>query len=251
MEVSDLVSCTEKISCQDIKLELTPNQNMNPTPELTLLAKLYTTKTISFIMVKEVTQKAWKPAFPMEVKKLSQNIYMLSFSHEVDFHKVYHKCPWSIRGGHLVLKKWSLDLSWQEVDFSLSTIWIQIHGLPDLWRTEDNLKRIGSKISSVVNVDLIGDFGGTWKKFIQVRVEVDISNRLLPGVLLPRQGRSDLWISLKYEKIADLYYQCDIIGHDKNHCLAEPFRLYNSSGKPFKATSPWLRADNDDIPPKA
>ena len=179
MEVSNLISRIEKISCQDIKLELPPNQKTNPAPELILLAKLFTTKNISLNMVKEVIQKAWKPAYPMEVKRLSHNIFMFSFSHEVDLHKVYHKQPWSISGGHLVLKKWSSDLTWQEVDFSTSTIWIQIHGLPNLWRTEDNLKRIGSKIGSVVDVDLIGDFGGVWKKFIMATVEADLTSSLM------------------------------------------------------------------------
>ena len=199
-------------------------------------------------MVKEVTSKAWKTVFPMEVKRVSKEIFMFTFDHEVDFHNVFGTRPWSIRGGHMILKRWSSDLTWQEVDFSTSTIWVQIHGLPSLWQTEENLRKIGSKMGSVIEMDLIGDPGGGWRKFFRIRVEVDVSNPLIPGVFLPQPNRSDVWIALKYEKIADLCYQCGIIGHDQKSCSSMMFQLQNPSGNFFKVAGPWLRAGNDEMP---
>ena len=199
-------------------------------------------------MVKCVTVKAWKPVFPMEVKRLSKEVFTFIFHHEIDLHKVYSRRPWSIRGSHLVLKRWSPKLTWQEVDFSTSSIWVQVHGLPPLWRTEDNLKRIGSRVGSVLEVDLTGESGGAWSKFIRLRVEVDIANPLSPGVFLLRPNIKDLWIGLKYEKIANLCYRCGIIGHDQKNCSTEVFKLKNPSGEMFKAAGPWLRTDNKDIP---
>ena len=235
MEVSDLVARTEKSLCQENRIELPLNQNTNRPTDLVLLAKIIISKNISYNMVKDVTVKAWKPVFPMEVKRLSKEVFMFIFHHEVDLHKVYLRRPWSIRGGHLVLKRWSPKLTWQEVDFSTSSIWVQVHGLPPLWRTKDNLKRIGSRVGSVMEVDLTGEPGGTWSKFIRFRVEVDIANPLSPGVFLPRPNRKDLWIGLKYEKIADLYYHCGIIRHDQKNCSTEVFKLKNPSGEMFKA----------------
>ena len=248
MEVSDLVARTEKFSCQEIRIELPPNQNANQNPDLILLAKIITSKNISYNMVKDVTVKAWKPVFPMEVKRLNKEIFMFIFHHEVDLHTVYSRRPWSIRRGHIVLKRWSPELTWQEVDFSTSSLWVQVHGLPPLWRTEDNLKRIGSRVGSVLDVDLTGDSGGVWRKFIRLRVEVDIANPLPPGVFLPRPNRKELWIGLKYEKIADLCYRCGIIGHDQKNCSVEEFKLKNLSGVMFKAVGPWLKIDNEDMP---
>ena len=176
----------EKCSCQDIRIELPPNQETPIAPDLILLAKIITTKSISFSMVKEVTSKAWKTVFPMKVKRVSKEVFMFTFHHEVDFNKVFMTRPWSIRGGHMILKRWSSDLTWQEVDFSTSTIWVQIHGLPSLWQTEENIRKIGSKMGAVMEMDLIGDPGGGWRKFFRIKVEVDVSNPLIPGVFLPQ-----------------------------------------------------------------
>lgn len=166
MEVSDLISCTENFSCEEPRLELPPNQISSTSSNLILLAKLITSKDTNLSYVRDVTLKAWKTVYPMEVKRLNKNTFMFSFQHEVDAHRVFTRRLWSCRGGHLVLKKWSPDITWQEIDFSTTTLWAQIHGLPALWKTEDNIRKIGTHIGVVQETDLIGEPGGAWKKFL-------------------------------------------------------------------------------------
>nr|POE99712.1 hypothetical protein CFP56_36054 [Quercus suber] len=184
----------------------------------------------------------------MEVKWLSKEVFMFIFHHEANLHKVFEKRPWSIRGRHLVIKKWSSDLTWQEVDFLSSSIWVQIHGLLALWKIEENLRKIGCKVGLVSEVDLVDDPGGAWRRFIRVRVDVDTSKPLLLGVFLSSPNKKNLWIGLKYEKIANLCYQCGLIGHEQKACNTKPFCLYNPAEKSFKVARPWLRADNEEIP---
>ena len=83
---------------------------------------------------------------------------------------------------------------------------------------------------------------------LRIRMEVNISNPLIPGIFLPQPNKRDLWIGLKYEKILDLYYRCGIIGHDQKGCPNGVFSLCNPAGKSFNAVGPWLRSKCDEIP---
>nr|POE73418.1 hypothetical protein CFP56_08722 [Quercus suber] len=99
---------------------------------------------------------------------------MFHFQHKEDMAKAYRRRPWSIRGGHLVLKQWLLALTWQEIPFITSTMWVQVHGLPELWKSLDNLRKMGEKAEKVIEIDLVGEGGGAWKRFIRIQVELDL-----------------------------------------------------------------------------
>lgn len=251
MEVADLVSHTKKISCEESRLELPPSQDPTLSPDLNLIGKLITSKDTGLKYVKDIALRAWKPVYSMEVKRLDKNIFMFSFQHEVDAHRAFLSRPWSCRGGHLILKRWSLDITWQEVNFSTSTFWVQVHGLPTLWRIENNLIKIEGRLGQVLKANIVGDPGGCWKKFLRVRVDIPIEKPLLPGFFLPRPKKSDIWIGLKYEKVADICYKCGIIGHEEKSCEGNLFQLCNLKGTSFNAAGPWIRAGNDDYPPDA
>lgn len=180
---------------------------------------------------------------------MDKDIFMFSFSHEVDAHRAYHRRPWSCKGGHLILKKWNPKITWQEVEFSSSTFWVQIHGFLALWNSEQNLRKIGMRLGEVVEVDLVGEPSGAWKKFFRIRVDIPVGKPLLPGLFLPRPNNTDAWIGLKYEKLADVCYQCGVIGHEEWSCTGTVFQLCNSNGAMFKAARPWLRPDHDALPP--
>ncbi|KAF3945993.1 hypothetical protein CMV_027689 [Castanea mollissima] len=163
----------------------------------------------------------------------------------------FRRRPWSVRGGHLVLKQWDPALDWQEVPFAItSTFWVQVHGLPVLWRSPSNLRKIGEKAGKVIEIELAGENGGAWKRFTRIQVEVELLQPLMPGIFLPRDNLPHLWISLRYEKLADVCYRCGIIGHETHVCQGKPFLIRNPFGHDFIASGPWLKAENSSTPPE-
>jgi hypothetical protein len=233
--VEELIARTESISCADNRLSLSPSKDPLNTTELSLIGKIISPKNFINSVVKEIIMKAWKPTHPIQVKRVERNTFLFSFGHEVDRQLAFNRRPWTIKGAHLILKIWSPELSWQEIVFSSSTFWIQIHGLPRLWQNKDNLIQIGQQARKVLDIDFDCDHSPQWRKFVRARIEVDIYSPLKPGIFLPRSGLPDLWIGLKYEKISDLCYRCGIIGHAEKECNHERVLLSNQHGVKFPA----------------
>jgi len=109
---------------------------------------------------------------------------------------------------------------------------------------------LGEKARKVVKIDLLNERGGAWKRFICIQVEVDLLRPIMPGIFLLRKDLPYLWISLKYEKLANVCYRCGIIGHETHACQGKYFLIHNPFGHEFLASGPWLRAENDTTPSK-
>ena len=250
MEVSDLIARSENSSWIDACVKLPPNQLSPKTPSWVLIGKLITCKEVGLATVTDVANKAWRPIFQIWVNRLNNKLFKFNFQHEADMANAFRRRPWSIRGGHLVLKHWNPSLTWQEIPFSTSTFWIQVHDLPDLWRSPTNLRRIGEKARKVVEVDYAEEGDGSWRRFIRIQVEVDLLQPLMPGTFLPRNNLPHLWVSLRYEKLADVCYRCGIIGHEARDCSGKMFYIRNPFGHDFTPSGSWLQAENNTAPPE-
>lgn len=126
------------------------------------------------------------------------------------------------------------------VVFSVCTFWVQVHGLPSLWLSKANLRKIGSMIGSIIEVNFTRDGGGVWKKFIRIRVDKPI--------FLPRTNNDDLWVCLRYEKLSKICFHCGVIDHSEKFCKSELFQLCNHASIMFNTARPWLRAESNEIP---
>ena len=156
--------------------------------------------------------------------------------------RAWDRRPWTVKGDHLILKRFCSDISVSEVDFSTTEFWIQIYGLPLNRRSKENVLKIGSIVGKALDTDLVGPGSGIWSKNVRIRVELDISCPLVPGFPLERDNLPVLWIPFKFEKLGNFCFGCGLLGHDLRNC--QDLGVQNSGffGK-------WLRADNDEFQP--
>jgi hypothetical protein len=244
--VSDLILKTGKCSCVDLQIELCPPTRTHP--PLNLIVKIISNRNFLASVVLDIILKVWRPHRPVLVKKVDRNIFLFTFEHEIDLKLAFDRRPWTLKGAHLVLKKWRPELTWQEVDFSSSTFWVQVHGLPSLWHDKANLLRIGNRIGKVLDVDLVGDAPPIWHRFTRLRIEIDISAPLISGMFLHRSDLNKLWLALKYERLPEICYNCGIIGHDSKVCNLSHVMILNQFGFKFLAFGDWLRSENALLP---
>ena len=73
-------------------------------------------------------------------------------------------------------------------------------------------------MGEVIEIDLVGDPGSTWKKFVRIRVDILLGKPFIPGLFLTRPNNIDSWTGLKYENLADMCYKCGMVGHEERSC---------------------------------
>ena len=110
----------------------------------------------------------------------------------------------------------------------------------------ENLLKIGSIAGRALETDFIGSSEGVWRRYIRVRVEVDVNCPLAPDFPLERDHLPELWIPFKYEKLGNFCFGCGLLGHDQRDCQDKGAQLSIQEGV-TSFFGRWLRADNDEF----
>ena len=247
--MEDLILRTKNFSCADNRLDLSELPDPAEDNELNLIGKILSSRNFNSGVVRDITIRAWNPSKDIQISRLEKNIFLFTFGVKADLEMAFSRRPWTIRGAHLVLKRWVPDLHWLEVNFSISTFWVQIHGLPRIWQKKEYIARIGREIGDIQSIEDVAVNQIYWKKFIRLRIDIDINKPLVPGVFLPRKNNDDLWIGFKFEKLPEVCFSCGKIGHLMRDCSIAITTLSNQFGVRFTAFGDWLSAVNEASPP--
>ena len=87
----------------------------------------------------------------------------------------------------MIIQEFEGELMPREMELKWCPFWVQILNLPLKCRTKETAWAIGSKLGSVMEVD-VADSGVQWGKYLRVRVKVDITKNLARGKKVTIKG---------------------------------------------------------------
>ena len=158
--MEDLASRWKNLSLSDKegkKLALAKNKRR---VDFVLAAKFLTKRNVNIDAVAKTFRPLWRTRNDFCIRDASDNHLLFTFELESDLEKVLLGEPWSFDRHLVVLQKYDGTSPMEQVDFSKSSFWIQIHNLPLTCLSPDVAMEIGESLGDVnksVNVsDMVG-----------------------------------------------------------------------------------------------
>ncbi|VFQ65575.1 unnamed protein product [Cuscuta campestris] len=150
-----------------------------------------------------------------EISALPHQRFLLNFSKEEDYLRLFLRRTWQVFGVPMTLTKWSPSLS-QETENPAMPIWIAFPDLPIHLHDKRALHLISSTIGNPLQVDSC-TLNFSRPALARCCVEVDISNLPPPKVLI-NHGGEELIFSFFYENVPSYCKDCKRTGHLRENC---------------------------------
>ncbi|KAL3517694.1 hypothetical protein ACH5RR_020283 [Cinchona calisaya] len=218
-------------------INLEPDKDITPrVVNSCLIGKIILDRPLDIYEVKCIASLQWKCKEDFTVSYVDRNTFMFSFQDKEDWSKILINVPWNIKGGLLILSPFTSGKIPEELQFSFSPFWVQVHGLPLNYLTKENGLKIAQVLGKFSFLDGKKGFDGMvlCRKFLRIRVVLDVRKPLLCGFWVSRTELSDIWIEFKYEKLGVFCYKCGRIGNNYRACKFP-------AGK--AKFGPWLQAE--------
>ncbi|PWA94542.1 hypothetical protein CTI12_AA059290 [Artemisia annua] len=195
----------------------------------TLVGKVYTDRVMNFQKLQRILMAAWRPRRPVTIQELEDGLFLASFDHVVDMRRVLDEGPWSVERDLVILKPLDEDEQTSNVEMSKIPFWIRLLNLPFSRRSENYVRAIAGKLSTVLDVDTRRLREGS--KHIRVRVMIDVAKPLCRDLFVTNQQHEKVMVGLCYERLPNFCYWCGHLGHTKKECLDKPVDI---DGKVFE-----------------
>nr|XP_048336943.1 uncharacterized protein LOC107411956 [Ziziphus jujuba var. spinosa] len=193
-----------------------------------LVGKVFSDKLLRKNLVQSIIRRAWFT---------NDDVQSIA-----DRNRIWRKRPWSINGAHLALREWKPEQSFEDLDFNISTFWVQIHGLPLQFMTSSNASTIGGLFKNLIHCESTSRTNLVGLKYMRIQVDVDIYKPLLTGSF-HKLGNRGSWVHFSYERLAEFCYSYGKIGHCKQGCTIVPNAASIQDGDRY---GPWIRAEAED-----
>ncbi|KAL5777207.1 hypothetical protein ACOSP7_010133 [Xanthoceras sorbifolium] len=145
-------------------------------------------------------------------------MFVFSFRCSWDTKRVLEGGPWSFDKCLLVLKEPVGVGKIEDLDFSLTSFWVQIYNLPLAYINREVGMFLGKMISEIREVDS-GLGGKCLGKCLSVRVWLNVNEPLKMGlrVVIGDDGM-ECTVLFCYKRLPNFYYRCGKMGHLLREC---------------------------------
>ncbi|CAM8892644.1 unnamed protein product [Rhodiola kirilowii] len=167
-----------------------------------------------------VLTKIWNMENRVSFAEIANNMAVASFKSEGDMKKIRDGGPWLCMDSFIIMHDWCSDLAPEEFIMNKLGVWAQLHNLPVGAVLND--KECGEKLAGYIGKFIKvsqSEVDGARKRFIRVRVEIEIDKPIVTGFLLRRLNRDPQWISVKYERLPESCAMCGRLCHETEKCI--------------------------------
>ncbi|CAL1383325.1 unnamed protein product [Linum trigynum] len=236
-------------------LEMVPDEE-RLTNRFSLVVKVFSERSVSLRAVRGMIRAAWvdnpKPKVQEmpNVQPVYENVFTLDFEKKEEMESIWLERPCPISGTLMQVKKLSGLETARETSFRMVDFGIQIHNLPEAYRTESNIAMVSIMFHQVIDIDRAALQSQIYRKYVRVFVQVDTSKPIPDGFYI-RQQQKRVWIDFKYEKMFSLCYYCVLFEHTRLEC--DRRRADEENGVPVPEVQrwgPWTRANSPLFSPR-
>ncbi|XP_073124567.1 uncharacterized protein [Henckelia pumila] len=158
----------------------------------------------------------------IEITSMGDNIFVLDFKALQDRVRALKGGPWNFFKDLIIFVEPKGMQNSRTMSFDTISIWTQCYNLPLACMHRDILKKVGSQIGVVEEVDTRED-GFSSGRFARIRVRLDVSKPIKKFISISsRQDNEDIIVPLAYERLPDYCYNCGCIGHSFRDCTTVP-----------------------------
>ncbi|KAK1613138.1 hypothetical protein QYE76_036811 [Lolium multiflorum] len=180
------------------------------------IGKVQTNRSFSAEALFEKMKSIWNLARDPICREAGENLFIFQMHCLADWKKVVHQGPWTFRGWGLLVEDYDGLGDPTEVVFGGMHVWVQIHGIPELYMKQLVVDDLARRIGNVKEVQMFPKlfFEGN---YVRIRVRIQITKPLprFVSLTLP-EGRRRL--AVKYEKVPFSVNDKGLIGHDHEEC---------------------------------
>lgn len=180
------------------------------------VAKVLTTKQFSDVSLISSMQAAWNTAREVTFRPISKNLMMVQAHCLGDWKRIMEDGPWLFRGYAVMLEEYDGSIP-SPPEPSKVQVWVQIHKIPPLYRTEKIISQLAGRVGEVIKVEMEA-ISTSEGDFHRARVAVHATKPLTRCVKLAPEGRESMMLWVKYEKVPRFCAHCGLMGHSHLEC---------------------------------